>query len=130
MAHQLTASDGTPRSSSVLGSAAGSSGYSHLDDVQRQHELMTALETATRWRNGAETRWRRAIAEAHAAGVGRDVILKAAGGWDAIEVEDILHGLPSVPTGRDAPRTPLPPRPRDERVPNVQRGHGLSGSAK
>ena len=63
------------------------------DDVQRQHDLTKALETATRFRKGADTRWRAAIAEALAAGVPRDVILKAAGGWDVIEVQDILREL-------------------------------------
>ena len=62
-------------------------------DVRRQHELTKALETATRSRRGANTRWRAAIAEALAAGVPRDVILKAAGGWDVIEVQDILREL-------------------------------------
>lgn len=62
-------------------------------DVERQDELTTALETATRFRSGAETRWRAAIAEALAAGVPRDVILKAARGWDAIEVQDIFRDL-------------------------------------
>ena len=64
-----------------------------VDDVQRQRDLTKALETATRFRKGAETRWRAAIAEALAAGVPRDVILKAAGGWDVIEVQDILREL-------------------------------------
>jgi hypothetical protein len=64
-----------------------------VDDVQRQHDLTKALETATRFRKGAETRWRAAIADALAAGVPRDVILKAAGGWDVIEVQDILRDL-------------------------------------
>ncbi len=64
-----------------------------VDDIQRQHDLTEALETATRFRKGAETRWRAAIAEALAAGVPRDVILKAAGGWDVIEVQDILREL-------------------------------------
>ena len=63
------------------------------DDVQRQHDLTKALETATRFRKGADTRWRAAIAEALAAGVPRDVILKAAGGWDVIVVQDILREL-------------------------------------
>jgi len=63
------------------------------DDSQRQHDLTKALETASRFRKGAETRWRAAIAEALAAGVPRDVILKAAGGWDVIEVQDILREL-------------------------------------
>jgi hypothetical protein len=70
------------------------------DDVQRQHDLTkrqhdltNALETATRFRKGADTRWRAAIAEALAAGVPRDLVLKAAGGWDVIEVQDILRDL-------------------------------------
>ena len=63
------------------------------DDVQRQHDLTKALETASRLRKAADTRWRSAIAEALAAGVSRDVILKAAGGWDVIEVQDILREL-------------------------------------
>ena len=63
------------------------------DDVQRQHDLTKALETASRFRKGADTRWRTAIAEALAADVPRDVILKAAGGWDVIEVQDILREL-------------------------------------
>jgi hypothetical protein len=62
-------------------------------DVQRQHEFTKALETATRFHESADTRWRAAIAEALAAGVPRDVILKAAGGWDVIEVQDILRDL-------------------------------------
>ena len=62
-------------------------------DVRRQHELTKALKTASRLRNGAETRWRAAIAEALAAGVPRDVILKVAGGWDVIEVQDIFCEL-------------------------------------
>ena len=62
-------------------------------DVRRQHDLTKALETTTRFRKGAETRWRAAIAEALAAGVPRDVILKAAGGWDVIEVQDIIRDL-------------------------------------
>jgi len=62
-------------------------------DVRRQHELMKALETTTRFRRGANTRWRAAITEALAAGVPRDVIVKAAGGWDEIEVQDILRDL-------------------------------------
>ena len=63
------------------------------NDVQRQHDLTKALERASRFRKGADTRWRAAIAEALAAGVPRDVILKAAGGWDVIEVQDILCEL-------------------------------------
>ena len=62
-------------------------------DVQRQHDVTKALETATRVRRGAHTRWRAAIAEALAADVPREVILKAAGGWDVIEVQDILRDL-------------------------------------
>jgi hypothetical protein len=61
-------------------------------DVQREQDLTKELKSATRLRNSADTRWRAAIAEALAAGVPRDVILKACG-WDAIEVEDILRGL-------------------------------------
>jgi hypothetical protein len=73
------------------------------DDVQRQEELTKALERATRLRNGADTRWRVALAEAFAAGVPRDVILKACG-WDVIEVEDILLGLDEQgSTGSAAP---------------------------
>jgi hypothetical protein len=68
-------------------------GSTMADDVRRQHELTKALETATRFREGADTRWRAAIAEALAAGVPRDVILNAAGGWDVVEVQDILCGL-------------------------------------
>ena len=63
------------------------------EDVQRNHDLTKALETATRFRQGADTRWRAAIAEALAAGVPRDVILRVAGGWDVIEVQDILREL-------------------------------------
>jgi hypothetical protein len=63
------------------------------DAAQRQHDLATALETATRSRRSADTRWRAAIAEALDAGVPRDVILKAAGGWDETEVRDILRDL-------------------------------------
>jgi hypothetical protein len=63
------------------------------DDVQRQQDLTKALETATRIRKGADRRWRAAIAEALAAGVSRDVILKAASGWDVIEVQDSLRDL-------------------------------------
>ena len=62
-------------------------------DVRRQHELTKALKTASRFRKGADTRWRAAIAEALAAGVPRDVILKVAGGWDVIEVQDIFREL-------------------------------------
>jgi hypothetical protein len=51
------------------------------------------VETATRFRKGADRRWRAAIAEALAAGVSRDVILKAASGWDVIEVQDSLRDL-------------------------------------
>jgi hypothetical protein len=68
-------------------------GSTMTDDVQRQHELTKALETSTRSRRAADTRWRAAIADALAAGVPRDVILKAAGGWDVVEVQDILRGL-------------------------------------
>ncbi len=63
------------------------------DDVRRLRELTKALETATRFREAADTRWRAAIAEALAAGVPRDVILKTAGAWDVIEVQDILREL-------------------------------------
>ena len=64
------------------------------DDVQRrQHDLTKALERATRARNSADTRWRAAIAKALAAGVPRHVILKVAGGWDSMEVQDILRQL-------------------------------------
>ena len=63
------------------------------DAVERHSDLTKALETATRLREDADTRWRAAIAEALAAGVPRDVILQVAGGWDATEVRGILRQL-------------------------------------
>lgn len=64
-----------------------------VDDVQRRDDLTKALETATRVREDAETRWRAAIAEALAAGVPHDVILKTAGGWDVTPVQNVLREL-------------------------------------
>ena len=63
------------------------------DEVQRQHDVTRALETATRFRESADTMWRAAIAEALAEGVPREVILKVAGGWDVTELRDILRDL-------------------------------------
>jgi hypothetical protein len=63
------------------------------DDVAEQHRLTEALKRETLLLEGAKRRWREAIAAAHAAGVSRDSILKAAGPSDALEVQDFLLEL-------------------------------------
>ena len=63
------------------------------DEHQRQHDLTRALEKATGFRQDADSHWRAAIAEAHAGGVPRNAILKAAGASDANEVREYLQAL-------------------------------------
>jgi hypothetical protein len=61
------------------------------NDFAQQHTLLERLKSATQLRRGAESDWRRAIADAHAADVSDRRIMEAAEIADPDELVEILR---------------------------------------